>query len=174
MKIKTILLSLAFAAASNAATVTVSAGFGAQGLIVSTGGLTTVPFTVAVGNFSSGVFTQFSTSIIDTGKVNGVFTAQAPSSLNGLPLHLWVGNGAVGASTSFLILSSNAGTTFPADVAAAGGPTFNAALGTGVSLVASTGATFTPGTSTITLVPEPSAALLGAVGALGLLRRRRN
>ncbi|MBJ7284451.1 MAG: PEP-CTERM sorting domain-containing protein, partial [Akkermansiaceae bacterium] len=30
------------------------------------------------------------------------------------------------------------------------------------------------GTSGFQLVPEPSAALLGALGSLGLLRRRRN
>lgn len=175
MKIKLLLLSLACGAASHAATVTVSAGFGAQGLIVNTNGVAATPFTVAVGNWNGTAFTMFSTSILDTDKVNGVFTAQAPLSLNGLPLHLWVGNGSVATSTSFVILSSTANTTFPADVSTAGGPTFNAALGTGVNLVTSKGATFTAGTSTIALtaIPEPSSALLGVVGALGLLRRRR-
>lgn len=175
MKTKLFFVSLVLAAASQAATVTVSAGFGAQGLSVATDGVATTPFTVAVGNWDGSAFTQFSTSISDTGKVNGVFTSQAPVSLNGLALHLWIGSGAVGTSTSYLILSSNAATKFPADVTTAGGPTFNAALATGVSLVTSTGAQFNPDTSSVVLttIPEPSAILLGAVGAIGLLRRRR-
>ena len=41
-------------------------------------------------------------------------------------------------------------------------------LGVGTSTYSATG------TSGFQLVPEPSAALLGALGALGLLRRRRN
>ena len=176
MKIKLFFLSLGLVAISSAATVTVSAGFGAQGLAVSTDGVSTTPFTVAVGNWNGSAFTQFSTSISDTGKVNGVFTAQDPVSLNGLALHLWIGTGSVASSTSYVILSSNAGTTFPADVTTAGGPTFNAALASGVALVRGIGATFNANTSSVglTAVPEPASIVLGALGALGLLRRRRN
>ena len=41
-------------------------------------------------------------------------------------------------------------------------------------LTASTDASVTPGWQMASPIPEPSAALLGALGALGLLRRRRN
>lgn len=182
MKIKFLFLSLAFCAAANAATVTVTAGFGTQGLNVTNSGVAATSFAVTVGNLSGGVFTQFSTTIIDTGKVNGVFTAQAPSSLNGLAIHLLVADSTFAfgagqtlpATGSYVILTTSpTATNFPADVAAAGGPSFNAALGSGLAQIASSNATFTPGTSTINLVPEPSSALLGALGALGLLRRRR-
>jgi hypothetical protein len=86
-----------------------------------------------------------------------------------------VGNGAVGSATSFVILTSNPATLFPADVSTAGGPTFNAAIGTNVNLVSATNATFTGATSTINFaaIPEPSVALLGALGLIGLVRRRR-
>lgn len=179
MKTKAILAALALSVGmAKAATVTVTAGFGAQGLSVYNGPASLATnFYVAVGNYSGGSFTQFSTTIEDTGKVNGVFTAQAPVSLNGLPVHLWVGTGPIGAAdTSFVILSANVGTAFPPDVAAAGGPTFNAALGSNLSVVTtSEGAVFDGAANSITLVPipEPSVALLGALGVVGLMRRRR-
>jgi hypothetical protein len=181
LKISLILGTLATAV--NAATVTVTAGFGTQGFSVTTDGSTSLSsFLVAVGGYSGGVFTPF-TSVADSGKVSGVLTATSPSSLNSQVLNLFVGNGTtVADSTQYVILSPNAGTTFPSDVTQATGVTYAATLGSGQTLVTSVGATWSAnktlgggaGAGLITFVPEPSSALLGAIGALGLLRRRRN
>jgi hypothetical protein len=167
---------------ANSATITVSAGFGTQGIVVTTNGTTSVPsFFVAVGNYSSGVFTPFG-GVTDTAKVSGVITSTSPTSLNSQVINLFVGSGnSIASSTNYLILSPNAGTTFPSDVTQATGVTYAATLGVNQTLVTSSGATWSgnttlgggAGAGMITFVPEPSAALLGAVGALGLLRRRR-
>ena len=61
-----------------------------------------------------------------------------------------------------------AGTSLDQITLAAGGSANAATAGSGQSV-----AFATAGTS-LSFVPEPSAALLGALGALGLLRRRRN
>lgn len=175
MKLKLLSLFVALSSVAGAATVTVTAGFGAQGLSVFDGASLAASQFVAVGNLSGGTFTQFASTIEDTGKVNGVFTAQEPASLNNLPIHLWVGNAEIGSATSYVILSSNAGTAFPPDVAAAGGPTFNAAVGANLTVVDSVMATYDGDASSITFVPipEPTVTALGALGLLGLLRRRR-
>lgn len=167
----------------NAATVSVTAGFGAQGFSVTTDGTTSLPsFLVAVGGYSGGVFTQFGNTANDTGKVSGSFTASSPASLNNQVVNLFVGNGTtVENSTSWVILTPTVPLLFPPDVSGTGGPTYSATVGTAQTLVATSNATWAPtqtlggvaGNGTITFVPEPSAALLGALGALGLLRRRR-
>ena len=176
MKIRNILAiaaALAFPSAVNAATITVSAGFGVQGLSVTLDGSAADSFLVSVGNWDGSSFTMFGDAVTDVDKVNAVITAGGPSSLNGLAVHLMVADT---QNRSFVILSSNAGTSFPPDVAAAGGTTFNAALGSGLSLVATdSNSTFDSTGNAINLVavPEPSVAILGALGALGLIRRRR-
>lgn len=181
LKIAMILSSIA--TMSNAATITVSAGFGAQGFNVTTDGLTSLPsFFVGVGGFASGTFTQFGTSVTDSAKVNAVVQATGPTTLNTQVINLFVGNGdSVATSTSYVILKPNANTAFPADVTTAAGVTLAATVGSGYTLVASEGASWdagktlggVAGNGLITFVPEPSAALLGAIGAIGLLRRRR-
>jgi hypothetical protein len=172
----------ALATCANAATITVSAGFGTQGFNVTTNGTTSLPsFLVAVGGYSGGVFTQFG-SVLDSAKVSGVITATSPTTLNSQIINLFVGNGTtVENSTSWVILSPTANTAFPANVTQATGVTYAATLGTNQNLVASSNATWSAttalgggaGAGLITMIPEPSAALLGALGALGLLRRRR-
>lgn len=171
---------------SNAATITVSAGFGAQGFSVTSDGLTSLPsFLVAVGGYSGGIFTEFG-SVTDSAKVSGVISGTAPSTLNSQVINLFVGNGTtVQNSTRWVILTpSVAGTNFPSDVTQATGVTYAATVGSGQTLVATSGpgATWSPvsglanaaGNGLITLVPEPSTALLSVFGVLGLLRRRRN
>lgn len=99
-------------------------------------------------------------------------------------MYVFVGNGATfGASTEFLVLK----TSFTFDPAESGPTAFtktitsvnsSALFGSAVANVFTTNAdvSTTPGwqTAAFAPVPEPSAALLGAVGAIGLLRRRRN
>lgn len=183
LKISVILASLV--TLGNAATVTVSQGFGTQGFTVTSDGTLLVPtFLVAVGGYSAGVFTPFG-AVSDIGKVNGVITSTGPASLNNQVINLFVGNGTtVGNSTAFVILTPTSPLLFPPDVTAATGVTYAATIGTGQTLVASSlGSSFSPTTTAggaagsgnfiLAAVPEPSAALLGAIGALGLLRRRR-
>lgn len=165
--------------AGNAATITVTQGFGAQGLLVTSDGVTPVPFFWSVGNWASDTWTQFGDVVEDTDKVNGSVTAGEPASLNNQVIHLWVGLGATGTAadlnTPWVILRMNNDMAFPPDVAVAGATVFNAAIGNNLTQVAASGAEWTP-TATgggIVLVPEPSAALLGLIGLLGFIRRRR-
>ena len=174
---------------ANAATITISAGFGAQGIHVTEDGINALgsvesPFLVSVGGYEESTYTQFANVIQDiTPKINGGITGTAPTSLNGKLIHLFVGNGTtVENSTSYVILSGSA--AFPTDVTVATGVTFLATVGSNLTLVDSSNANWFPaltlggeagnGYIQFGLIPEPSAALLGAIGALGLLRRRRN
>lgn len=117
----------------------------------------------------------------------GQFLLSAPGTAAGVnfadkPIQLLVGNaGTLAASTQFLVL--NNARNFLAVDDASGTPItvlFDSAsvikFGTAVADIRTTtaDASVTPGFATAALVPEPSAALLGALGALGLLRRRRN
>jgi hypothetical protein len=93
-----------------------------------------------------------------------------------------VGNGTTLAeSTEFVVLK----TTFTFNPAQDAVPTpetlvitranTTTLIGTEVDDVRTTNtdSTVTPGWATAALIPEPSTALLGLIGALGLLRRRR-
>lgn len=173
--IKSALMLVLMAAASNAATINVTAGLPTQGLVVTTDGLARPNQLVAVGNFGGGVFTSFGTPILDTGKINGQFVATGPTSLNGLPVHLFVGSGTtIANSAEFIILSNNGNPLFPADVTGIAATTFAATLSSVLTVVTSQSAQLLPNnTINFVAIPEPSTMLLGALGALGLLRRRR-
>lgn len=186
MKLLQIGLILAgIATFGNAATVTVSQGFGSQGFTVTTDGTALLPtFLVAVGGYSGGIFTPFG-AVTDTAKANGVITSSAPTSLNSQVINLFIGNGSTVANSShWIILTPTSPLLFPPDVTAATGVTYAATVGTGQTLVATSGpsATWSPtttagglaGSGNINFVPEPSAAILSAIGILGFLRRRRN
>ncbi len=171
---------------ASAATVTVSSGLTAQGYTVLVSGVAPVNFQFAVGSWDVGTstWTQFGTSLVDTAKVGGIggIIATSPASLQTKPIDLFVGIGANIASSgsSWVILrSTNAATLFPADITTATGVTWAATNTNAVTFLAkgdpANGFTAPVGTTGgfLNLVPEPSAALLGALGALGLLRRRR-
>ena len=117
----------------------------------------------------------------------GVFSLSTAGTAAGVnfadkPISLLVGNASTyAASTQFLVLN-NARNFLGVDDAS-GTPisvVFTDAalikLGNAAADIRTTtaDASVTPGFTTVALVPEPSAALLGAIGALGLLRRRRN
>lgn len=129
------------------------------------------------------------TSIGATGFLNAsVTTADPGNTLFGKQIYVLLGNSATLLSSPAAALFT-AGTLFPLQDGAgnAVSPTIavrnNAGLVFGTT-VAATGvaAPFTGANGVVqvgisgvnNLVPEPSAALLGALGALGLLRRRRN
>lgn len=115
-----------------------------------------------------------------------VVTANLPTTATGPfvgnPMFVIVGNAAtLTASTDFIV--SNSGVNFAAEVEGVGGTTSalfkDGTILRGITTTVSGGAGPTasqngqPGV-TFGVIPEPSAALLGALGALGLLRRRRN
>ncbi len=102
---------------------------------------------------------------------------------SGKNIYLLVGNGAsFGASSELLVLKntstfSDAQDAIPtAQNISFTTTTASVKFGVNIADLKTTGAdtSTTAGWGTAKVVPEPSAALLGAVGALGLLRRRRN
>jgi hypothetical protein len=168
----------------HAATVTVGAGFGAtNGLLVTAGGVGVASQYIAVGSWNGTVFTQFATTLTDTSTVQGVFSAQAPTSVNSQIIHLYVSNidpGAIDANDltaggSWVIFRTSTNVLFPSDVSSAltsANPTFSN-FTTAVNVAQSTNYEEVGARTINFTIPEPSAALLGALGALGLLRRRR-
>lgn len=178
------LLGLVFVAASlatsQAATVTVAPGF-SNSLTVLLDGVVSPSFHVAIGAWDGTTFTQFSTGIQDTGTVNGTFVATGPASVNSQIIHLYVGLGTeVNLDGAYVLLKSGANTAFPSDVSSAiASATFQAnnAAPNVVNFVAGSDGLITGslvGNQIIfETIPEPSALMLGLLGAAGMLRRRR-
>jgi hypothetical protein len=88
-----------------------------------------------------------------------------------------IGNAAtLGDSSQFLVFKHS--TTFSPDPATSGPAFLKAGQGTLILgqfgfFTANIGQGVVPAFSTVPLIPEPSAALLSLLGAVGLLRRRR-
>jgi len=169
---------------SNAATITVSKGFGAQGFTVLVDGVAS-GYNWSVGNYNTitSTWTQFGADQVGASgaKVGAAVTATSPTSLNGSIVDVFVGTGnTIANSTGWMIFTTNAATLFPADVTVATNVTLTAALTNAVNVVAAGNVAngFSPigasgGNLNLVTVPETSTALLGALGALTLLRRRR-
>jgi hypothetical protein len=193
-------LLFALVSSANAATVSVSAGFGGtSGLIVqdrlgnaigaqswfAVGAFASDP---VIGDFASLVSTIGSMSIFSDGltqsaspfKIAASFTNISNAALfNNKTMYFALGNGTTRAnSTEFALFTMTSGTTtFPADITQPGGPNLTMANVTSVTVLPNAGTEIdTAGPDAIRLVgiPEPSSVILGAIGALGLLRRRRN
>lgn len=181
MKKLNLLLALGLlTGASQAATITVTSGTPTQGLTVLVDTVVPTNFNVAVGSWNSltSTFTQFGATVVDTAKVNGVFAATEPTSVNGQVIHVFVGTGTTSANSSaWMIFRSNSNTAFPADVTGTGAVTFAASLASNLTIVASDGRSSfggaAPNNLNLVTVPEPSTALLGLLGVAGLIRRRR-
>ena len=173
--VKLLIATLLSSAFAGAATINLSAGLPSQGITTTVDGVASTQHLLAVGNFSEGVFTIFGSAIVDTDKLNGQFVATGPTSLNGLAVHLFVGSGStVENSEQFVILANTTSNPlFPADVTGTGATTYIASQGSQLSIVSSNNASLTGNVIDFTAVPEPSVAILGALGALGLIRRRR-
>lgn len=136
-------------------------------------------------NVASG-FNQVGNTLAFTG---GFVSGDISAALNvgnaaiGQQVYLIIGNGAsIAASSQVLVwkpTSNPAGNTFVADNPV-GGPdliqflTTRGTVVVGTTLTADVGAGSQSNFKLVAVVPEPSTALLGAVGALALLRRRRN
>lgn len=134
-------------------------------------------YDVGAGYYMNGAFGLSSIATISSG-----------SPYIGKNIYLVVGNAAsLSSSSQAFIYKTN--TLFQVDPSSAVTLDFSAGPPAGTLILGTTGVTYTPYYSgagsvagnevttayrTATLVPEPSAVLLGAFGALGLLRRRRN
>ena len=145
--------------------------------------------------------TIVTTSLSGTGSIGGIMTGVDISSfVNQNFAIVWFNNGSTALNASniagqtfgmmrlsdWTLPAADSGATFSMSATDAGGtttyystsnPTTATQVGggffTGSGLAADTGSTAIRGAS-FAVIPEPSAALLGAIGALGLLRRRRN
>jgi hypothetical protein len=102
-----------------------------------------------------------------------------PSKFNNKQIYVVVGNAATAlASTHWAIMTTTTNILFPADVTTSSTATISFGSIANSVMVPNAGTEIdntSPVKDRIALVgvPEPSAALLGALGALGLLRRRR-
>jgi hypothetical protein len=178
-KLITLAAAVASLGAAKAATITVTAGFNAANDIdVTLNGAPPATFTVAVGSWDGTTFTQFGTAVTDTGSVNGAFTATGPTEVNNDVIFVYVGIGAgvntVAGSGQWALFRTATNTAFPSDVTnalASSTVQFHNATAGNVVLAAGNNHQYTG--NTVNFVPEPSAALLGALGVVGLLRRRR-
>jgi hypothetical protein len=177
------LAAILFTVASvHAATVTLSPGFSSQLRYSINGVQQSNTAFIAVGNWNGTTFTQFGAGFADfadNAAVNGNVAAAGPASLNGLQVHVYIGFGSeVNTSTgNFAILRSvvnGSAVVFPSNVADGLASSLwqaNEASGNDVQLVTGNNVELTG--NVVNFVPEPSAALLGALGVVGLLRRRR-
>lgn len=161
---------------SQAATITVSAGFNSSTMIYPTFWDEPHPVTLAVGSWDGSTFTQFGDAITDTGSINGSFTATGPAEVNGDTIFLWVGVGPVSVAGDgiWALFRTSSNTAFPADVSnTLGSATFNMHNSTPGTVIFVAGNNVTFFGNSVGYVPEPSALLLGVLGCFGLLRRRR-
>jgi hypothetical protein len=140
---------------------------------------------IGTDNFSSGNNDAFGGAVAGNFVINlGVYS---PAPAIGKTLYTFIGNGAdLASSTAFVLFKLNQ--TISADPAPPSLPIDYAFGVNNGTLLFGTSGTYdnysndTLGIDAVSVgsyklvdaVPEPSAALLGAIGALGLLRRRRN
>jgi hypothetical protein len=189
MKTKLVLLAMVAATCSlKATTITAGGGTGGAQFYTSAGSiLTNLNSSFSAGTWNGTAFTSFgaadptpiaiSTVASLAGRWSAGFTDNNNTTagvFNGLPVWFRVTTTADGGGTAYFSGAS----VFP-----------NANGGVGDSLTVSSVTLTTLGAGSadfsraysasdskiiVGVIPEPSAALLGAVGALGLLRRRRN
>ena len=170
-----------------------------QGTALSTGGyyigvgsFDTVPV-IAPGTTNIKPFVDtmnlFATNLSPTtvgntqGTITGAFAGIGgadPSKFNNRQIYIVVGNAATAVDSTFwAIMTTTTNILFPADVTTSATATISFGSIANSVMVPNAGTeidNISPVKDGIGLVgvPEPSAVLLGALGALGLLRRRRN
>ena len=175
MKLLPLAIGIASLTGTKAATVTLAPGFVPDNAINVSFWEAPTSFTVAVGSWDGVNCVQFGQSITDTGTVNGSFTATGPAEVNNDVIHVWIGIGPVSSDAEmFVLLRAATNTAFPSDVsnplASATVALHNATPG---NVVLVTGNNMNMSGNTVGFIPEPSSVILSALGAVGLLRRRR-
>jgi hypothetical protein len=182
--LKLVLVSLlAAAGVAKSATVTLSSGFG-TGIIVTADSVNTA-YSVTIGGYEGGVFTQFGTvsnAFASGVKLGGAYGGTGPDSLNGDRVFIRIAINTTNGSGFGIFQTSTQGTAtglFAADVTSAlASTTANVASTSFISLAAVGGVVQSSSFGSannlnLVTVPEPSVALLGALGLFGLVRRRR-
>lgn len=158
--------------------------------------LNSTSYYVGVGRFASGIFTPWTDLALDSAagspsiEVSGSYTTTTGGAFDGLGIQVFVGVLSSAPSTTaaftpvgaqWTVFGSTSNPLFPVS-SGTNSVTFNMTTPASLTIVATgdvanafngTSAVSGSATNYFTLVPEPSAALLGAIGALGLLRRRR-
>lgn len=168
---------------AKSATVTLSSGFG-TGIIVTADGANTA-YSVTIGGYEGGVFTQFGTTSnpFNSGvKLGGSYGGTGPVSLNGDRVFVRVAATTANGSGFGIFQTSTQGSAtglFAADVTSALASTSANVSSTAFLTLAAVGGDVlsssfgSANNLNLVFVPEPSTALLGALGVFGLLRRRR-
>ncbi|MFC7339104.1 PEP-CTERM sorting domain-containing protein [Haloferula chungangensis] len=171
--LKCIILTAALTASASAATVGISPGFGAaNGIVVTVDGVQTNYGLSVLGLVSDAQILFGSMQTLASGaKISGSFAANGPVSLNNEEIYL-----RVDAGGGWALLSTTQ--TFPADVSSAALSSTVIFSNSSATSIDSTGGImgveFTnANTLNFVTIPEPSVAILGALGMLGLVRRRR-
>jgi len=160
------------------------------------GSFSTAPTTPLDGNYQT-IITSFrsfdvvadavsigSGAVIGATAASWANTPSTPANFNGLQMYMLVSNNAdYTLATQFGLFTNSPATNFVADTTTATSSNYNVGTfasnvvvaGAGVMVDNATGADVMKLVNvSAAAVPEPSAVLLGAIGALGLLRRRRN
>lgn len=174
--IKTFLIALLSIGASQAATVTLTAGFGASGINVTAGGIAT-SYSVEVGGFEGGNFTLFpapAVAKLSTDKIAGTFAFTGADSVALTGDQIFI---RITTSVGVAILGTSVAEAFPDLTSGIASNSVTVGSSAAISVASFTGAQSVgfsnPNTLNFTAVPEPSTALLGLLGIAGLIRRRR-
>jgi 3',5'-cyclic AMP phosphodiesterase CpdA len=177
--VKLIIAAFALAGSVQAATITLSSGLSTQGVVVTVNSVAAPGFNLAIGTWDSltSTFTTFGTSFADTDKINGAQTS-TDTFFNGKQVAVFLGTGTDIASSAdgWVVFTRATTLNYPANVVPAGNTTFTVSSSSVVNILAKgnqDSGFSNANTLNLVTVPEPSIALLGALGVFGLVRRRR-